>query len=82
MAADDLAVRAADLAGAVGMNGQFPAEPVQYDMVMPGAVTLEIGEAGGATVSSMPHVVGLAGCPGLIAAAKSLAARWPRDPHT
>ena len=35
MAADGLAVRAGDLAGAVGVDGEFPAQLVQQDMVVP-----------------------------------------------
>ena len=69
MAADDLAVGALDLAGAVGVDGEGPAELVQQDVVVPPAIVLEVGQAGLAAVLAVDHVVRLAACGGLVAAA-------------
>jgi hypothetical protein len=50
VAVDGLAVGALYLAGAVGVDGQDPAEFVQDDVVVPPAVVLEVGEAGAAAL--------------------------------
>src|SRR5580704_2006325 len=78
VAADDLAVGALDLAGAVGVDGEGPAEFVQDDVVVPPAVVLEVGEAGVAAVGAVGDVVGLAGRGGLVAAAGELACLVPQ----
>ena len=78
MAADDLPGRAGDLAGAVGVGGQGPAELVQHDVVVPPAVILVVGEAGAAAVGPVADVVGLAAGRGLVAAAGVPAARVPQ----
>ena len=57
---DGLAVGALYLAGAVGVDGQDPAEFVQDDVVVPPAVVLEVGQAGPAAVLAVDHVVCLA----------------------
>jgi hypothetical protein len=72
VAADDLAVGAGDLAGAVGVDGQGPAEFVQDDVVVPPAIIFEVGEAGVAAVGAVGDVVGFAGRGGLVAAARML----------
>jgi len=72
VAADDLAVGALDLAGAVGVDGQGPAEFVQDDVVVPPAVVFEVGEAGVAAVGAVGDVVGFAAGRGLVAAAQML----------
>jgi hypothetical protein len=53
MAADHLPVGALDLAGAVGVDGEGPAEFVQDDVVVPPAIVLEVGQAGVAAVGSV-----------------------------
>jgi hypothetical protein len=78
VAADDLAVGAGDLAGAVGIDGEGPAEFVQDDVVVPPAVVLEVGRAGVAAVFAVDHVVGFAAGRGLIAAAGVLAVLVPQ----
>ena len=70
VAADDLAVGALDLAGAVGVGGQGPAQFVQHHVMVPPAVILEVGEAGVAAVGPVGDVVGLAAARGLVAAAQ------------
>src|SRR5580692_4322136 len=75
---DGLAVGAGDLAGAVGVDGQGPAEFVQDDVVMPPAVIFEVGEAGVAAVGAVGDVVGFAGRGGLVAAAGELAYLVPQ----
>ena len=70
--ADDRAVGAVDLAGAVGVDGEGPAEFVQDDVVVPVAVIFEVGEAGVAAVGSVLDVVGLTAGGGLVAAARML----------
>jgi hypothetical protein len=75
--ADDLSGRADDLAGAVGVGGQRPAELVQHYVMVPPAVILEVGEAGAAAVSAVDHVVRFASGGGLIAAAGVLAGLIP-----
>src|ERR1700722_13160276 len=77
VALDGLAVGALDLAGAVGVDGQDPAEFVQDDVVVPPAVVLEISEAGAAAVFAVDHVVGFAAARGLVAAAGVLAGGVP-----
>jgi hypothetical protein len=72
VAADDLAVGALDLAGAVGVDGQGPAEFVQDDVVVPPAVVLEISEAGVPAVGAVGDVVRFAAARGLVAAARML----------
>jgi hypothetical protein len=57
VAADGLAGGAADLAGAVGVDGQRPAHLVQHDVVMPPAPVLQAGQAGVAAVGAVHHVV-------------------------
>jgi hypothetical protein len=78
VAADDLAVGALDLAGAVGVDGQGPAEFVQDDVVVPPAIIFEVGEAGVAAVGAVGDVVGFAGRGGLVAAAGELACLVPQ----
>src|ERR1700722_5960451 len=78
VAADDLAVGALDLAGAVGGGGGGPAEFVQDDVVVPPAVVLEVGEAGVAAVLAVDYVVGFAAAGGLVAAAGELACLVPQ----
>src|SRR5260370_16527956 len=72
MAADDRAVRALDLAGAVGVHGQFPAHLVQDHVMVPPAVVLEVGEAGAAAVLPVQHMVRFAARRGLVASAGML----------
>src|SRR5580700_8865851 len=78
VASDDLAVGALDLAGAVGVDGQGPAQLVQHDVMMPPAVIFEVGQAGVAAVGSVPDVVGLTAGRGLVAAAGVLARLIPQ----
>ena len=78
VAADGCAVGAGDLAGAVGVDGQLPAEFVEQDVVVPPAVVFEVGEAGGAAVFAVHHVVGFAARRGLVAAAGVLAGLVPQ----
>ena len=73
MAADDLAIRAGDLAGPVGVGGQRPAQLVQDHVMVPVAVVLEVGQAGVAAVGPVLHVVRFAAGRGLVAAAGVLA---------
>jgi hypothetical protein len=72
VAVDDLAVGALDLAGAVGVDGQGPAEFVQDHVVVPPAIILEVGEAGVPAAGAVGDVVGFAGRGGLVAAAGML----------
>jgi hypothetical protein len=69
---DGLAVGALDLAGAVGVDGQGPAQFMQHDVVVPPAVVLEIGQAGVAAVGAVGDVVGFTAGGGLVAAARML----------
>ena len=69
---DGLAVGAGDLAGAVGVDGQGPAEFVQDDVVVPPAVAFEVVQAGVAAVGAVGDVVGFAAGGGLVAAARML----------
>src|ERR1700683_1687064 len=78
VASDDLAVGALDLAGAVGVGGEGPAEFVQDDVVVPPAVVLEVGEAGPAAVLAVGDVVGFAAGGGLVAAAGGLGRLVPQ----
>ena len=73
MAADGLPRGAGDLAGAVGVDGEFPAEFVQHHVMVPPAVVLEVGQAGGAAVFAVDDVVRFAAGGGLVAAAGVLA---------
>src|SRR5579872_6663396 len=73
VAVDGFAVGAGDVAGAVGVDGEGPAEVVQDDVVVPPAVVLEVGQAGGAAVFAVGDVVGFALGGGLVAAAGVLA---------
>jgi hypothetical protein len=81
VAPDDLPVGAGDLAGAVGVDGQGPAEFVQDHVVVPPAITFEVGEAGAAAVFAVLDVVGLAAVRGLVAAAQVLITYWAGN-HT
>jgi len=56
VAVDDLAVGALDLAGAVGVGGQGPAQLVQDHVMMPPAIVLEVGVA---AVLAVGDVMGL-----------------------
>jgi hypothetical protein len=58
VAVDGFAVWADDLAGAVGMDDEFPAQFVQHDMVMPEAITLQVHQAGRAAVRAADHMMG------------------------
>src|ERR1700719_1132096 len=78
VAADGLPVGALDLAGAVGVGGQGPAEFVKHDVVVPPAVVLEVSEAGVAAVFAVGDVVGFAAGRGLVAAAGELACLVPQ----
>ena len=69
MAVDGLAGWAGDVTGAVGVGGQGPTELVEQDVVVPPAVVLEVGQARPAAVLAVDHVVRLAACGGLVAAA-------------
>lgn len=73
MAANDLPAGAGDLASAVGVGGQRPAQLVQQDVVVPVTVVLEVGEAGAAAVPAVPHMVRFAAGGGLVAAAELIA---------
>jgi hypothetical protein len=73
VAADDLSCRALDLAGPVGVDGQDPAELVQYHVMVPPTITFEVHEAGGAAVGPVDHVVGFASRGWLVAPAGVLA---------
>jgi hypothetical protein len=64
VAMDDLAVGALDLAGAVGADGEGPAQFVRDDVVVP--IVLEVGEDGVAAVGAAGDVVGFAGRGGLV----------------
>jgi hypothetical protein len=77
VAADDLAVGALDLAVAVGVDGQGPAEFVQDDVVVPPTIIFEVGGAGAAAVGAVGDVVGFASGGGLVAAAGELARLVP-----
>src|SRR5580693_2274514 len=72
------AVGAGDLAGAVGVDGQGPAEFVQHHVVVPPAVPFEVVQAGVAAVCAVDHVVGFAPGRGLVAAAGVLACLVPQ----
>src|SRR5580693_7974264 len=78
VAADDLAVGALDLAGAVRVDGQGPAEFVQDDVVVPPTVIFKVGQAGAPAVGAVDYVVGFAAGRGLIAAAGELARLIPQ----
>ena len=78
MAADDRAVGALYLAGAVGVDGQGPAEFVQHHVVVPPTVILKVGQAGAAAVGAVDYVVGFAAGRGLVAAAGELARLVPQ----
>jgi hypothetical protein len=69
--ADDLPVGALDLAGAVGVGGQRPAEFVPDDVVVP-PIIFEVGEAGVPAVFAVGDMVGFAAARGLVAAAGML----------
>jgi hypothetical protein len=81
VAADGLAVGAGDLAGAVGVGGQGPAQLVQDHVVMPPAVIFKVREAGVAAVLAVGDVMGLAARGRLVAAAQ-LVVIHPLDNHT
>jgi hypothetical protein len=84
VAADDLAVGALDLAGAVGVDGQGPAEFVQHHVMVPPTAILEVGEAGVAAVGAVGDVVEFALGGGLVAAAQLVAvhrATYFPNPH-
>jgi hypothetical protein len=70
-----------DLAGAVGVGGEGPAEFVQDDVVVPPAVVLEVDQAGAAAVLAVGDVVGFAAAGGLVAAAQTVAATNPDRPR-
>jgi hypothetical protein len=72
VAADGLAVGAGDLAGAVGVDVQGPAEFVQDDVMMPPAVIFEVSETGVTAVGDVLDVVGFTGGCGLVTAARML----------
>jgi len=76
VAADDRAVGALDLAGAVGVDGQGPAEFVQDDVVVPPAVVFEVREAGVTSLGPVLDVVRFTARGGLVAAAKHRAAMY------
>jgi len=57
---DGLAGGAPDLAGAVGVGGEGPAELVEYHVIVPPGVILEVSEAGAAVVFAVDHVMGFA----------------------
>ena len=65
-------VGAGDLASAVRMGGQRPAQLVQQDVVVPVTVVLEVGEAGAAAIGPVNYVVRLTAGGGLVAAAGML----------
>jgi hypothetical protein len=73
VAADGFAGGAADLAGAVRVDDQLPAELVQHDVVMPPAPVLQAGQAGAAAVGAVHHVVRFARGGRLVTAAGELA---------
>jgi hypothetical protein len=77
VAADGFAAGAGDLAGAVAVDGELPAQFVQDDVMVPPAVILEAGQAGVPAVGSVDHVVRFAAGRGLVAAARALAATNP-----
>jgi len=66
------------LAGAVGVDGEGPAQLVEQDVVVPPTIIFEVDEAGGATVGAMVHVVRFAAGGGLITAAGVAAALVPQ----
>jgi len=72
VAADGFAVGAPCLAGAVRVGGEGPAEFVQHHVMVPPAVVLEVGQAGGAAVFAVDDVVRFAAGGGLVAAARML----------
>src|ERR1700722_7102715 len=78
VAVDCLAVGAGDLAGAVGVDGQDPAEFVQDDGGVPPAVVLEVGQAGVPALFAGLDVVGFAAGRRLVAAAGVLAGLVPQ----
>jgi hypothetical protein len=78
VAADGLAVGAGDLASAIRVDGQRPAELVEQHMMVPPAIVFQVGEAGGAAVGPVDDVVRFAPGGGLVAAAGMLAALVPQ----
>ena len=77
MAADGLAGRAGDLAGAVGVDCEFPAQLVQQNVMVPVAPVLEPGQAGAPAVLAVLDMVRLAGGGRLITAAGMAAGLVP-----
>jgi hypothetical protein len=51
------------------VDGQLPAELVQQHVVVPVTAAPEVGQAGGAAVGAVDHVLGFAARGGLVAAA-------------
>jgi len=78
VASDDLPAGAGDLAGAVRVDGEFPAHLVEHHVMMPPAIVLEVGQAGVAAVLAVDHVVRFAAGGGLGAAAGELAPLVPQ----
>jgi hypothetical protein len=74
VAADGFAVGAGDLAGAVGVDGEFPAQFVQDDVMVPPTEIFEASEAGVAAVLAVDHMVRFAAGGWLVAAAQTVAA--------
>ena len=63
--------------GAVGVQDQGPAAPVDHDLMAERAQQDTADQAGGAAVGFVLDVMHLAGCGGLVAAARALAATNP-----
>ena len=72
VAADGLAVGAGDLTGAIGVDGQGPAQLMQDHVMMPPTVIFEVSEAGVAAVLAVGDVMGLTARGRLVAAAGML----------
>ena len=66
------------MAGAVGVDGQGPAQLVQYHVMVPPAVIFEVGEAGVAAVGAVGDVVGFTAGRGLVTSAGELAPLIPQ----
>jgi hypothetical protein len=69
MAAEDPAVRRTGFGGAIGVQGQGPAEPVHAHLMVEGTQEQQVFEPGPAAAGAVDQVVDVAACWGLVAAA-------------
>lgn len=72
MTAEDLAVGGAGLGGAIGVQDQGPAEPVHAHFMVVGTQQDQVFQPGLAAAGAVNHMVHMASCRRLVAAA------WPR----